>query len=383
MVLCAAALVLWPAAADAQPTAVAHWSFDTDTLTLEGGNIAAAADSAGNHDASVLATGVGAAGPSTPFLASDSVAGPFGQGLRFNGDNYMVFDNLTELMQSAGAPSYTVSLWINWQNAAPPGGPTPFQTFSTWGNGPNGTPNDTARYSYAFGANGASAIRGQTRHESASQAGTDIYARTTTVPSPVNDGAWHMMTWTFDTTLGALNVYYDGAHVEMFQSGAASFQMADNTSPYGSFGLKGDEGNIANRFLPANTHLDEVWVFDSVLTAEEVEVLFNQNGFGPPPVPGDVNGDGFVTLDDFQPIQDNFRMMVASRTDGDLVRNGVVDFHDFREWKTAFLAGGGSLADIDFGFLSSVPEPSAGMLVLLGGCAVAGRRELRERRFAA
>jgi hypothetical protein len=62
--------------------------------------------------------------------------------------------------------------------------------------------------------------------------------------------------------------------------------------------------------------------------------------------------------------------MVASRMDGDLVRNGIVDFADFREWKAAFLGAGGSLADIDLSFFTRVPEPSTALLMLLAGAAL-------------
>src|SRR5688500_18744140 len=92
--------------ASARGAVVAHWSFDSGTLTLDGGgNITGVADQTGNHNATVQ-NGV--------FPGTDSVTGQFGQGLRFNGNNNLQFANLTELMQANGAPSYTVSLWIQW-----------------------------------------------------------------------------------------------------------------------------------------------------------------------------------------------------------------------------------------------------------------------------
>jgi hypothetical protein len=97
---------------------------------------------------------------------------------------------------------------------------------------------------------------------------------------------------------------------------------------------------------------------------------------GPPPVPGDTDGDGIVELEDFNPIRDNFRKPVATRSQGDLVVNGIVDFDDFRQWKTAFLGGGGSLAGTDLN-LGSVPEPGAMLLAIFGVswfCHLAARR---------
>ena len=88
---------------------------------------------------------------------------------------------------------------------------------------------------------------------------------------------------------------------------------------------------------------------------------------------GDTDDDGIPGEypDDFEPIRANFRKNVTMRSEGDLVPNGVVDFSDFKEWKTAFLAGGGSLADIDLSFTANVPEPTTFLLATLAACAPA------------
>jgi hypothetical protein len=74
-------------------------------------------------------------------------------------------------------------------------------------------------------------------------------------------------------------------------------------------------------------------------------------------LPGDTDTDGFPGEfpDDFEPIRANFRKAVTARNQGDLVSNGVVDFDDFHQWKTAHLAAGGSMAGIDL--FASIPEP--------------------------
>jgi hypothetical protein len=79
-----------------------------------------------------------------------------------------------------------------------------------------------------------------------------------------------------------------------------------------------------------------------------------------PILPGDTDTDGVAGEypDDFEPIRANFRQPVTMRSEGDLVSNGVVDFDDYRQWKTAFLAGGGSLASVDLGFFNNIPEPA-------------------------
>jgi hypothetical protein len=96
-----------------------------------------------------------------------------------------------------------------------------------------------------------------------------------------------------------------------------------------------------------------------------------------PLVLGDTDGDGIPEPEDLTPIRMNYLTAQTLRTAGDLTGDSFVDFADFRQWKTAILSGGGSLADIDLSFLS-VPEPSA-MLLTLMGLAFTGIRPIRRR----
>jgi hypothetical protein len=80
-----------------------------------------------------------------------------------------------------------------------------------------------------------------------------------------------------------------------------------------------------------------------------------------PGLPGDVDGDGVVEFtDDFSPLLINLRRPVTLRSEGDLTADGFVDFHDFRQWKAAFLGAGANPEGLD------VPEPSGVMLIGLG-----------------
>src|SRR6187551_817895 len=74
---------------------IAHWSFDANTLSQDGGgNIIGAADEGGSHNAS-LGAGVGSAsvangGPtfnSNTIPSTNSVPGQFGEGLTLTGSN--------------------------------------------------------------------------------------------------------------------------------------------------------------------------------------------------------------------------------------------------------------------------------------------------------
>jgi hypothetical protein len=111
---------------------------------------------------------------------------------------------------------------------------------------------------------------------------------------------------------------------------------------------------------------------------DNVLVVSGVSFAGPVPLmPGDTDNDGIggEFPDDFEPIRANFRKSIVARNQGDLVDNDFIDFADFREWKSVFLGGGGSLAGLDLGFLS-IPEPSTigPVLVVLAGMISCRRR---------
>jgi hypothetical protein len=92
-------------------------------------------------------------------------------------------------------------------------------------------------------------------------------------------------------------------------------------------------------------------------------------------LPGDVNDDGQVNINDFHIIRSNLFKTNQTRAQGDLIPNGVVDFADFREWKLR--APAGLAASVSFG--ASIPEPGTGILFAIGTAlaALAVRRTER------
>jgi hypothetical protein len=273
----------------AHAATIAHWSFDTSTLSTDGtGNIVGASDATGNHNATI-GMGVGSAngttqgGPqfdSNPIPGSNSIAGKFAQGLTLTGFNnndggrgqFLEFPNLTELMtanSAPGSPSYTVSYWINTTTT----NAQQFTVLADWGNAATNPGRFTYGYGFQF-TSGVARMRGQARfNTSGTGNGTDIYARANVNNPTLNDGTWHMLTWTFDTTAGVLKSYFDGNLVDTFQSTAANFNMIASSSPVGTFGLKGDSGNFINGTIA----LDEAWVFTDLLSDGAVRSLYNNN----------------------------------------------------------------------------------------------------------
>lgn len=166
-------------------------------------------------------------------------------------------------------------------------------------------------------------------------------------------GTWYNVWMVINSTTDTWDAYVntgtaDATAANLVGSGLA-WRNGASSNPLTTFlSMAGASGNL-------EASLDDIHLSPG-------QVLTN---FTPvPPTPGDTDGNGVVELSDFNPIRDNFQKLVALRTEGDLNRDGRVEFLDFREWKTAFLAGGGSLEGLDLSFLSAVPEPATGTLAL-------------------
>jgi hypothetical protein len=278
-----AVLSLWASAS--YSGIIAHWSFDANTLSFDGsGNITGAADEGGNHNTS-LGASVGSATPanggptfnSNTIPGTNSIAGQFGEGLTLSGSNnfaggggqFLMFPNLTELMVAGGAPNYTVSYWLKTTTT----NQQQFTILSDWGNAAS----NPGRFTYGYGINFASGVaqmRAQSRNNTTGAGtGQDIFARVISTAA-LNNGSWHMLTWTFDTTTGQLRSYFDAALVDTFTSTATNgFKMVNSSSTVGTFGFKGDTGNFVN----GSYTLDEAWVANHALSAEEIQILYQSN----------------------------------------------------------------------------------------------------------
>lgn len=191
-----------------------------------------------------------------------------------------------------------------------------------------------------------------------------------TLMSPISQGQWYNVWMVVNNSTDTWNAYVntgtaDATAGDLKLSGIG-FRNGLAANPLTHFDLFGGAGGILGESI------DDIYINSGT-------VLTN---FSSTPLKlGDTNGNGVVEYPaDFIPIRDNFQKSVALRSQGDLNRDGKVEFLDFREWKDAFLAGGGSLEGIDLSF-ASVPEPTSACLatfaVMLFGFA--GSRRRRER----
>ena len=162
------------------------------------------------------------------------------------------------------------------------------------------------------------------------------------------------------TQTGTINSVDWGAVPEGFMpAGTERFLTADRTNAQATaWPVTSDNNTQANRWA---MYISEITTTQPTVNIQSVSfgpvslnnpgtplntgddvVVFGLAGSGQASVLGDTDGDGTggEFPDDFTPIQMNFRKEVATRSEGDLVRNGRVDFDDFRQWKNVVLGPG-------------------------------------------
>lgn len=180
-------------------------------------------------------------------------------------------------------------------------------------------------------------------------------------------GQTYFLAGVFDYMNNAIRVYIDGVQVGSSTPGwtALSSNTANLVSEIGSV----PTASATNQeYWPGL--IDGVRVFNTALTTEQIMGLYTNPDVVPNPfVPGDTDGDGVVEPEDLTPIRQNYLQSVTMRSQGDLTGDNQVTFADFREWKTAILAGGGSLEGLDLSF-AAVPEPSAIVFAVLAGVSL-------------
>lgn len=342
----------WPT-----PT-VGHWTFDD----LSSGN--AIDDVNGN-------TGFWDGGAGN----NSSAEGIIGSGSQTNdedGGNGQEHYTINAMPQLNGAAGLTISLWFN-QNVA---------------NNNNSTYNGlfmTRFLESSFGGGGENwgvAIENNNtpRH---------IDWRIDGVPGAEDDlilgnlqDEWHHVVFTWDGNdqgdgMGERALFLDGVELQR-QDGP----LGTITSS-GSWDI-GNDTCCGNREFSGT--LDDLAVWNTAFSATDAIDLYNAGLAGvnaskvEPPLMGDVDLDGDVDyietdndgISDYDALVANFLEFGAGgaeRADGDLNGDGMVNFVDYAEWKTAFDA-----LPVSSG-LATVPEPTA--LCLIGiavmGCGLTRR----------
>jgi hypothetical protein len=82
-----------------------------------------------------------------------------------------------------------------------------------------------------------------------------------------------------------------------------------------------------------------------------------------------------VGLEDFEALRSNY-LTGTTTAQGDANLDGKVNHVDFFFWRTAYLAGGGSLEGVSL----AIPEPATGLMAIMALAAGHGTRRARRRR---
>ena len=198
------------------------------------------------------------------------------------------------------------------------------------------------------------------------------------VPAEETINTWHHVAFVMDTVNGTLTGYVDGTNT------------GETTNPWGLSFTPGNMNTTSQILLGAGTTagtstlIDDFAVFDEALTAQQIQDIYNDglnhvglDAFLPQDLPGDLNGDGYVGLDDLQPILDYWNQNVppadpiADISGPDGVPDGYIGLDDLQPVLDNWNAGTPPTPS------AAVPEPATGGL-LLAGLALLQRRGKRD-----
>jgi hypothetical protein len=189
------------------------------------------------------------------------VTGKKGQAVQVKGVGY-VNTNMQALV--SGLSNFTISTWIQ-QPASLSGGPTTYMPFSL--NQPGYSWTNT-KFFMLFESDNASNSYGKVGF-------MDQWYDKGRVWPKMLDGNWQQMVISYDAASGALRIYVNGALLS--ESSTSSFLPQTNFGIATSFTLGGPDANThaGNGWMNAlSGNLDEVKIFNKVLSADEVMALY-------------------------------------------------------------------------------------------------------------
>lgn len=272
--------------------------------------------------------------------------------------------NMGDVSKVDGLDSFTMTIWVNLQedplgndrlHAKQDGGPD-FGGFSWNINSPNEGDYTAGNFELGLFIGGVNGFG---------------FARTDEDTGA--DDEWKFFAVSYDGMTATENmVFYQGADnrpVAQFGSkfNVAAGPVAAVAAPYQLGHTFAADG--ANTAPPG--FLDDARVYGGILTAEELEVIRQENA--PPPFVGDMDFNRQIDFDDINPFvlglndaeryESDFGVPAAFH--GDVDGNGVFDFDDIAGF-VALLGGGSD------GTAAVVPEPSSLVLLLIAAAGLVG-----------
>jgi glucose/arabinose dehydrogenase len=122
---------------------------------------------------------------------------------------------------------------------------------------------------------------------------------------PVNDGQWHHVAFTRDSATGVIKLYVDGV-----LNATATSDTGLKSTPFASFGRIEDTGGTIN-YLAGS--LDEIRVYNRVLSDAEVMTVKNAGGTPPPPTGATVHASDLA----YQAISNGYGPIEKDRSNGE------------------------------------------------------------------
>ncbi|RYD41298.1 MAG: LamG domain-containing protein, partial [Verrucomicrobiaceae bacterium] len=184
------------------------------------------------------------------------VPGKFGTAFSFNNDATQ--DGIVDMGNATGlfsaittSQALTVSVWLKWT--------TPGARDSAIFLGDNTVAN---RYLDVGTVSASTGVYGRVRNG----VNTGFPDLTTPPVSPLNDDQWHHVAYTVSATTGQTQIYVDGAFLGSTTTPAAVLPSVFNNFEVGRLG----RGAPTDAFAGS---IDELRIYDSVLSASEIEVL--------------------------------------------------------------------------------------------------------------
>jgi hypothetical protein len=321
-----AALVVTGISELARGAAVAHWTLDNNASGLQNLGTDGATSNL------VAATAEASIGGGPTFSPAGGAAGGYAT---FDGNQALVATMAGNVADDLSGYPFTISAWIR-----------PVGIVGTGRAAAVGIINGAAADQYM-----SMGVETITEGENLQAARRNVGFDGTTAPASsatIHDGNWHHVAGVYSNPTN-FQLYLDGSQVAV-DTTLVAFPGGINSVGIGA--MRRSAGFIDKYF----GGVDDVWIFNEALIGSQILFMKNNPGAAPPLIrAGDVNLDGLVNGADLQIIANNFFDTGAPRGDGDLNADGVVDFDDFRIWKTdspALVAGGSAV----------VPEPASAVM---------------------
>lgn len=296
------------------------------------------ADSEGSFDATYAGAGTASYGE-----------GILGGAWRGTGseDDYFRTADLTAL---SGVEDLSISVWVNPSTTALFDGLVTTRSAET----NLGDVDNPASGNFGLNQQANDLIDARVQNGPTSSNGTDTAAGSLPV------GQWTHLGYTYDGFDGETKVYLNGTLAV-----TATGLPLDTDWVTGGVWSIGNDADVDNREF--NGRIDDLAIFDTLVTAGQFSTIATNGNNGIAfdgtmnALPGDVDGSGGVTIDDYDIIRSNLFNNVSdgvtqTRGLGDLTNDGLVGLADFRQWKENF---GGSA--------TTVPEPNSLFLVATFG----------------